>query len=275
MSAQFPLPREIAQCVGPLDAVEYPPQGTAFQVSILTSVHGWFVLKVAHTPAMIRALSREAHILTTLQQYAPFVAKPLADAQMDGGHAFLFSYLEGESLHLILQQASVQERHLLLAQYAQALRLVHSWTPDLPYPADWLTETLIWLSTNILARPSETLVANTNSRFDGRNARHLLEELQTQRARIKNDIVFGHYDYCLPNVLVQNRQVAGIIDWSGSGYIDRRFDLATALFSMRLFEALQDASYQSTFLEAYGYTEPPDTLYFFEALHALTCAFWH
>jgi aminoglycoside phosphotransferase len=274
MSVQFPLPGKFDQCVGPLHAIEYPPQGTAFQVSILNADHGRFVLKVAHTPAMIRALSREAHILMALQQYAPFVAKPLADAQMDGGHAFLFSYLEGEPLHLILQQASVQERHQLLAQYAQTLRRVHSWTPDLPYSVDWLTETLAWLSANILACPSEVLVANTNSQFDGSNARHLLEELKGLRARIKNDIVFGHYDYCLPNVLVQGRQVAGIIDWSGGGYIDRRFDLATALFSMQLFETLQDASYQSTFLQAYGYTEPSDTLYFFEALHALTCAFW-
>src|SRR5690348_12234107 len=110
MSIQFSLPHKIAQCVWPLDVVEYPPQGTAFQVAILSAAHGRFVLKVAHTPAMIRALSREAHILTALQQYAPFVAQPLADAQIDGGHAFLFSYLEGEPLHLILQQASAQER---------------------------------------------------------------------------------------------------------------------------------------------------------------------
>ena len=274
MSAQFPLPREIAQCVGPLHAVEYPPQGTAFQVSILTAARGRFVLKVAHTPAMIRALDREAHILTALQMHVPFVAQPLADAQVDGGHAFLFSYLEGVPLHQVLQQASTRERHQLLVQYAQALQRVHSWTPNLPYPADWLAETLTWLSANILACPSETLVANTNSRFDGSNARHLLADLQAQRAWIKNDIVFGHYDYCLPNVLVQDRQVVGIIDWSGGRYIDRRFDLATALFSMGLFEVLQDASYQSTFLQAYGYPESPDTLHFFEALHALTCAFW-
>jgi aminoglycoside phosphotransferase len=274
MSVPFPLPREIAQCVGPLYAVEYPPQGMAFQVAILTSARGRFVLKVAHTQAMIRALSREAHILTTLQQYVPFVAQPLADAQVDGGRAFLFSYLEGESLHMVIQRASVQERHRLVARYGQALQRIHSWKPDLPYPADWLAEKLAWLSANIIAHPSGTLVTHTNSSFDGSNALNLLADLLNQKASIKNDIVFGHYDYCLPNALVQGQQVAGIIDWSGGGYIDRRFDLATALFSMRLFGFLQDTSYQSAFLEAYGYTEPPDTLYYFEALHALTCAFW-
>lgn len=274
MSTQFPLPREIAQYVGPLNALEYPPQGTAFQVAILTSARGRFVLKMAHTPARSKALIREAHILTILKEHIPTIAQPLADAPVNGGHAFLFTYLEGEPLHLVIQHASTRERHYLLAQWAQALQQVHCWTPNLLYPSDWLAATLTWLSANILARSPEVLVTNTNSRFDGSNARHLLADLQSRRASIKNDIVFGHYDYCLPNVLVQDRQVTGIIDWSGAGYIDRRFDLATALFSMRLIETLQEPNYQSTFLQAYGYSEPPDTLYFFEALHALTCAFW-
>jgi hypothetical protein len=44
---------------------------------------------------------------------------------------------------------------------------------------------------------------------------------------------------------------------------------------MRLTGVLQESSYQSTFLQAYGYQETPDSLYFFEALHALTYAFWY
>ena len=194
MSSQFSLPREIAQYVGSLDAIEYPPQGMAFQVVVLTSARGRFVLKVAHSPAMIKALTREAHILTALQEQVPFVAQPIADTQMNGGHAFLFTYLDGEPLHIAIQHASTQERHQLIVQFARALQRVHSWTPDLPYPADWLTEKLTWLSANILARSPETPVTNTNSRFDGTNARQLLKELQVQRSRIKNDIVFGHYD---------------------------------------------------------------------------------
>lgn len=274
MFAQFALPDEITQHIGHLDAIEYPLQGTAFQVVILTSAHGRFVLKIAHTPARIKALIREAYILTTLREQSPFVAQPLVEGQVDDSRAFLFTYIEGESLHTVLQDASPQDRHRLLAHYAQALQTVHSWTPDLSYPADWLTEKLAWLSTNILAHPTDVCITNTNSRFDGIKAHRLLADLQARRPTIENDIVFGHYDYCLPNVLVRDLQVTGVIDWSGGGYIDRRFDLATALFSIRLNEPLQDLSYQSTFLEAYGYSEPPETLYFFEVLHALTCAFW-
>ena len=267
-----PLPEKLAAYVGQLDSVESPPQGTAFQLSILSSAHGRFVLKVAHLPPMVNALVNECHILTALQQYTPFVAQPLLDAEGDQGHAFLFTCIEGDPLHIVLNRSDVDERHRLIKQYAQALRRVHSWTPDLPQPADWLTKTLQWIGQNIQTRPRDARVTGTNSRFDGRNAQQLFAELQTQRSGLSNDLVFCHGDYCLPNVLIRSAQVVGVIDWSLGGYADRRFDLATAVFSMRLI--WQDPDCLSTFLQAYGYSEPPQTLEFFEALHALTCAFW-
>jgi aminoglycoside phosphotransferase len=271
------LPSRLAEYIGPLHSVEYPPQGMASQVYILSSARGRFVLKVADTPPMVKALADEASILTALRDHAPFVAQPIEDAagsEKHQTHAFLFTYVEGEPLHVVLKHTDANGCHHLIIQFALALRHVHSWEPDLPRSIDWLTDTLDWISTNVLVAPADTLVTGTNSRFDGTHARHLLADVQSWRSGISNDIVFSHYDYCLPNVLIRDNQVTGIIDWSGGGYIDRRFDLATALFSMRLTDTLQDSSYLTTFLQAYGYTESIDTLYFFEALHALTCAFW-
>jgi aminoglycoside phosphotransferase len=274
MPPAFTLPEPLARFTGPLLAVETPPQGMTFQVFILTAARGRFVLKVARTPAMVKALAREARILTALHDQAPFVAQPLGEAQTEDGQALLFTYLEGEPLHLALQQANPQNRAHLITQYAQALRRVHDWTPALPRPADWISETLAWINTQLHSYSPEILITSTRSRFDGTNARHLLAQLQSQRSHLKNELAFGHYDYCLPNVLVHQQQVAGVIDWSGAGYIDRRFDLATALFSMRLVEPVQDPAYRSLFLRAYGYTEPAESLYFFEGLRALTDAFW-
>lgn len=275
MSAHFLLPPEIVRYVGSSYTLDSPPQGTAFRVFVLSSDRGRFVLKIAHDSAMIAALHRETAILSALQDHIPFVAQPLMDVPLaTGEHAFLFTYLEGEPLYLVLQQVSKPECERLLIQYAEVLRMIHSWEPDLPRPTDWLTETLSWLHAHIFACPPDAVVAHTNSRFDGMDARRLWSDLQDQRTSIANELVFGHYDYCLPNVLVHRQCVSGIIDWSGGGYIDRRFDLATALFSMQLMESLQESCYQSTFLLAYGYREPPETLTFFAALHALTCAFW-
>lgn len=266
------LLENLVAVIGPIRAIEYPPQGTAFHVSILSSAGGRFVLKTARTPAMVEALGKEGRILAALQHYTPFVAQPLGEVSGDHGYTFLFTCLEGEPLHVVLNRSAADERHRLIQQYAQALRRVHSWTPDLPRPADWLTETLKWVEAHIQARPLGAYVTGTNSRFDGADARHLFAKLQAQRPGLSNDVVFCHGDYCLPNVLIRDAYVGGVIDWSLGGYADRRFDLATAVFSMRL--VWQDSDCLSTFLQAYGYAEPLETLDFFEALHALTCAFW-
>ncbi len=249
-----------------------------YKVCILSSARGRFVLKIADTPHNGRRLLQMKPTFSLLCESMYHSSLNQLEMQWKvrdhQTHAFLFTCIEGEPLYVALKHTDMIGRHHLIAQFAQALRRVHSWEPDLPRPTDWLTDTLNWVSAKVLALPAQTLVADTNSRFDGINARQLLADIQTWKTGISNDIVFGHYDYCLPNVLVRENQVTGIIDWSGGGYIDRRFDLATALFTIPLADTLQDSSYLTTFLQAYGYTESIDTLYFFEALHALTCAFW-
>lgn len=273
LAGTLALPKELAVKIGQIDAVSYPPQGTAFQVVILSSTQGRFILKVAQTPVLIQALVNECRMLRVLERYVPFVAQPLGNAPGDHGHAFLFTYLEGEPLHVVLSHYPAHQRHHLITGYAQALRRIHSWEPALPHPADWLTSTLRWLGQALEKHPLDVRVTGTNSRFDGVDARVLFAHLQAERPALANDLVFCHGDYCLPNVLIQQGAVSGVIDWSLGGYADRRFDLATALFSMRLLQL--DAGDLSTFLQTYGYTEPIETLEVFESLHALTCAFWN
>ena len=68
----FPLPEKLVAYVGQVDSIEHPPQGTAFQVSILSSAHGRFVLKEARIPQMVNALVKECqnpHGLTALQPF--------------------------------------------------------------------------------------------------------------------------------------------------------------------------------------------------------------
>ena len=160
---------------------------------------------------------------------------------------------------------------MLVAQFGTALRRVHEWTPSLPRADDWLTMMIEREFARMMAKPARTVITGTYTRFDGLDARHVATELRAWRPRVTTEIVFGHGDYCLPNVLVRQSTVVGIIDWSRGGYADRRFDLATALFNLRY--NLGQTAYLTTFLHAYGYNEPIETLHMFEVLHALTC-FW-
>jgi aminoglycoside 3'-phosphotransferase-2 len=61
--------------------------------------------------------------------------------------------------------------------------------------------------------------------------------------------------------------IVGLIDWSAGGYADRRFDLATACWSIRY--NLSDEAYVKTFLHAYGYQASPESLRYFEDLYFL------
>ncbi len=83
-----------------------------------------------------------------------------------------------------------------------------------------------------------------------------------------DDTVFCHGDYCLPNVLVDpGGRAVGAIDWSDGGYADRRWDLATACWTI-MFN-LHSRDYIQPFYEGYGYAGPPEDLDLFEALYAL------
>lgn len=260
------LPDELLARTGPVLAVERPAQGMNSEVDILTAARGRFVLKIGRTPETIAELEREALVLHRLRDRAPFVAEPVGRARDGNRGLFLFTCIEGESLHEALERADEAGRHALLARYARIIHDIHAWTPDFPRPADWLGEMLDRAARNVAAG----LVPNplpARYGFPGADPRALLADLHRRRHEIAPEIVFGHGDTCLPNAIVRDGAIVGMIDWSGGGYADRRHDLAATLWSIG--HNLGDAAYRQTFLDAYGYAGPAGSLRFFDALHAL------
>ena len=265
------LPAELAATLGPILTVETPPQGSAFQVVIVMTSRGRFVIKRGTTLATRAELAEESRVLQALQGEWPFVAAPVGFVPEADTETLAFTYIEGETLLAALQRADEAEKHVLVARFGTVLRRIHGWTPPLPRPDDWLSMMIAREQARMAAQPAGAVISGTHTRFDGRNARRVATDLRAWRPRVTTDLAFGHGDYCLPNVLVRRGAVVGVIDWSRGGYADRRFDLATGLFNLRY--NLGDAAYLTTFLRAYGYEEPVETLHMFEALHALTC-FW-
>lgn len=82
----------------------------------------------------------------------------------------------------------------------------------------------------------------------GKNARELFEELISKRP-LHEELVFTHGDYCLPNVIVENKRVSGFIDWGRSGVADKYQDLALAIRSISSNFGKQNVPF---FLAGYG-----------------------
>jgi aminoglycoside phosphotransferase len=95
------------------------------------------------------------------------------------------------------------------------------------------------------------------SNFDddrqGRTAAGLYEELLAKRPA-REDLVFVHGDYCLPNILLDptSYEVTGFIDLGRAGIADRYHDLALAVRSL---VRNWGAEYVPVLFEEYGFTK--------------------
>ncbi len=272
MKASYPIPRpselppEIIEITGRISSLERPGHGLQHEVYILAAECGRFVLKVSRTPENTRELHCEARVLDSLEEHQPLVPAALQQVFWEGQGLHLFSFVEGENMVDVLTHADVAERHLLVAEFGRTLRSIHSWTPQLPRPADWLSEIIARAESRIQSRPISDPPPLSED-LDDENPAGRVVALKRWRPQQQNDLVFSHGDYCLPNVLVTEGKITGIVDWSAGGYADRRFDLATALWTIGY--NLGEGEYAHTFLEAYGYNAAPESLYPFEVLYFL------
>jgi len=73
----------------------------------------------------------------------------------------------------------------------------------------------------------------------------------------EEDLVFTHGDYCLPNIIIDEKQchVVGFIDLGRAGIADRYYDLALGLGSIRYNLG---EGYSQIFLNAYGLSSNVD-----------------
>lgn len=273
------LPDALRPCLGgPILETERPPQGGQFDVTLLTTAAGRFALKVGRTPEAVCALRDESRVLAALAAYRPLVAAPVGQIEEGGTGWFLFTCLPGRNLaHALWEPGSTPaRRHRLVALFGETLRRIHDTfaPPSLPRDGNWTARKIKAARANATPEWVNSLLATAGSW--GRDARELAAALNAFEDH-DTDLVFGHGDWCLPNVLVSDETVSGVVDWSWGQYLDRRFDLATGLRSLRynLDELCADPTdagnvprYLSTFLDAYGWPDPPETLRPFEALYS-------
>jgi aminoglycoside phosphotransferase len=243
-----------------------PPQGENFSVTLLEAERGHFIVKTGDESWKIEELEKEARVLMALAPYYPGAPGFVARA----GNHFLLTYLDGVNLAVtVAERTGTTARCHLAAEHGRFLRRLHSWIPDLPRPENWVADAMRHIFDS--QEESDLNPISPYSGHAGRCATEVLGVLEEQYPNITTESVFGHGDWCLPNSLVQGDAVTGAIDWSCGGFADYRYDLATALWSLR-YNLRGDPSlpaYLDAFLHGYGYDGHVEDLSFFEALYAL------
>lgn len=132
----------------------------------------------------------------------------------------VMGWLPGEPLSTVMSRERDSNRRLKwMTLLGEILRKVHlfriSWMRK-----NWLDERL-----NIAAG-----YIRDGLELDADDPPHLLEYLVANRPPyVKEKQTFIHGDFMWDNVLVQDDQISGIVDWGGGAYGDPRYDLALAI----------------------------------------------
>jgi aminoglycoside phosphotransferase len=66
----------------------------------------------------------------------------------------------------------------------------------------------------------------------GKSAEDILKTVIKEKP-VKEDLVFTHGDYCLPNIIIKDDKLSGFIDMCPAGIADRYHDLALAFRSLK------------------------------------------
>ena len=235
------IPKEIVEYVGGVINIHFPRQGHTSNVGILNSKKGTFVLKRTKGNPFCTWLSKEAWVLKNLAASALpaprlyyFIEQPLQNQSWA-----LMAYLEGDTVRSALEKEdNAENRHEILFNFGKVLSAIHS----TPCPKELVKDTL-WID-DMLGQAEFNL---KNYKVDG--TPELLNELKRKKPKMIQQ-TFIHGDFTIDNVLVHNRRISGIIDWSAGAWGDPRYDVALAVRPKpRAFETEID---KQIFYEGYG-----------------------
>ncbi|MFD1888232.1 phosphotransferase family protein [Paenibacillus wenxiniae] len=245
------IPQSISEQLGTIHTMTFPEQGCTSQVAILHTDKGRSVLKKSIGEQYAAWLKQEAYVLgclatingnaSTTQLRVPEVYHFLQCQDQDEGLQawLLMEAIEGDTVyHALTGEHNPAKQNEILFVFGRSLRQLH----DTPCPAELQTDKK-WLD-HILEQAQYNL---THYEVDGSAA--LLQHLQQNRPTdVQQTLIHG--DCTMDNVLIDQGQITGMIDWSGGAWGDPRYDIALAIESIA--ELPQAEQGYEAFFAGYG-----------------------
>lgn len=192
------IPIEILECVGGIKNLQFPRQGHTFDVGIIETENGMYVLKRTKGKQFCSWLSKEVLVLNCLLKTnlpIPLLYKFIG--QKSENQSWTLKYIEGETLrNYLFYETNQNKRHFVIHNYGKILSDIHSTV----CPGELINREL-WLD----------------------------EMLVQTELNLKNYNVDGSIELLIDNVLVKDGEIKGVIDWSGGDYEDPRYDVSLVI----------------------------------------------
>jgi len=235
------IPNELFDSLGTVKNIYFPSQGHTSDVGIVESTRGRYVLKRTKGEQYCSWLSREVHALKCLSGTSlPIPAVYQAVEQKNENQAWaLLQYFEGETLReALFKEKNTDRRHEMIYNFGVILSTIHSTPCPKQLVGDfvWLDEMLVQAEYNF----NHYVVDGTED---------LLQFLKANKPEpIPNTLIHG--DFNTSNVLVSAGKITSVIDWSGAGFGDPRYDMSLAIRPKpNIFEIQSEID---IFFEGYG-----------------------
>jgi aminoglycoside phosphotransferase/GNAT superfamily N-acetyltransferase len=184
-----------------------------------------FYLKVSSEQSVYR-LQAEARRLEWLNGRLP-VPELCYYGEADGVEYLLMTAVSGRTAIDPHHKSNLKQLVDLLAEGLQQIHAIP--VEDCPFDQRLLIQMEIARMRLIHDQVDET---DFEPEWQGKSPVLLFEELLDSQPDYEN-LHFTHGDYCLPNVLIDDGQISGFIDWGLAGVADRYRDLALAARSLR------------------------------------------
>ena len=220
------LPDELAELTEGYALSRFPYYETAAKIYRLSSEDSGLYLKIIEGQQTL-SLERESRILRWIDGSIP-TPRLLYYGVQDGNEYQLTTEVTGIPTY----QVEPAEREHAVKALGEALRMIHSMNPS--------------------GCPIDNRISNRMKQ---------LQENDVDTSQFKDQpdesLVFTHGDYCLPNIIIEDRELSGVIDWDYAGLADPYADFASCVWSMGYNYGLEETAerWEPYFFMVYGLEE--------------------
>jgi kanamycin kinase len=220
------LPDELAELTEGYALSRFPYYETAAKIYRLSSEDSGLYLKIIEGQQTL-SLERESRILRWIDGSIP-TPRLLYYGVQDGNEYQLTTEVTGTPTY----QVEPAEREHAVKALGEALRMIHSM--------------------NSSGCPIDNRIGNRLKQLHE-------NDVDTSQFKDQSDesLVFTHGDYCLPNIIIEDRELSGVIDWDYAGLADPYADFASCVWSMGYNYGLEETAerWEPYFFMVYGLEE--------------------